>query len=301
MAADLQNGFFHSKKRFGQNFLADRGVLAEIVERARVTPDDVILEVGPGKGVLTRALLSKNCSRLFAVEIDLRLKSELENLSAEFSPRLNLVWGDAMKVDYDTLSPFPNKVAANIPYNITTPLLWRLLTFAPRGLTYHLYMVQKEAADRLTAKRDTKERYPLGVALEVMGETTLVRKVPPSCFRPAPRVESALVEIRLTRNFHLMRDSFWSDLLHAGFRQRRKTLINNLKNFGGDAGTWLSRLERLNIDPKTRAEDLSGEEWLNLYSESVTQVRAAPTSAASIEASVEASIEASVDRNAPLK
>jgi 16S rRNA (adenine1518-N6/adenine1519-N6)-dimethyltransferase len=258
-------------KRLGQNFLADRGVLAEIVERARVSPNDVILEVGPGMGVLTRELLSKNCSRLFAVEMDTRLKDSLDTLSAEFGPRLSLVWGDAMRVDYGTLSPFPNKAVANIPYNITTPLLWRLLAFAPRGLTSHLYMVQKEAADRLTAKPDTKERYPLGVALEVMGETTLVRKVPPTCFRPAPRVDSALVEIRLTRNFHLMQDSRWSNLLHAGFRQRRKTLVNNLKNSGlessADSGAWACRLERLGIDPRTRAEDMSGEEWLRLYSD----------------------------------
>jgi 16S rRNA (adenine1518-N6/adenine1519-N6)-dimethyltransferase len=174
-----------------------------------------------------------------------------------------------MRIDYGALSPFPNKSVANIPYNITTPLIWRLLAFAPRGLTYHLYMVQKEAADRLTAKRDTKERYPLGVALEVMGETSVVRKVPPACFRPVPRVESALVEIRLTQNLHLTRDSRWSGLLHAGFRQRRKTLVNNLKNFNpkdfGGVKEWLFRLEQLGIDPRTRAEDLSGEEWLNLY------------------------------------
>ncbi|MDR2174991.1 MAG: 16S rRNA (adenine(1518)-N(6)/adenine(1519)-N(6))-dimethyltransferase RsmA [Synergistaceae bacterium] len=263
--------FFRPKRSLGQNFLVDRGILAEIAERARVVPGDVLLEVGPGKGVLTRELLLKECSRLFAVEMDLRLKGTLEELSAEFGPRLSLIWGDAMKTDYGALSPFPNKAVANIPYNITTPLLWRLLSFAPRGLTYHLYMVQKEAADRLTAKRGTKERYPLGIALEVMGETALVRRVPSACFRPVPRVESALVEIRLTRGLHLMRDSGWSALLHAGFRQRRKTLVNNLKDFNpkdfGGAGEWLSRLERLGIDPKARAEELSGEDWLNLYRE----------------------------------
>jgi 16S rRNA (adenine1518-N6/adenine1519-N6)-dimethyltransferase len=274
MAGMPQGEFFRAKKRLGQNFLADRGILAEIVKRAQVSPDDVVLEVGPGKGILTRELLLKNCSRLFAVEMDLRLKDTLEGLSAEFGPRLSIVWGDAVRIDYNALFPFPNKAVANIPYNITTPLIWRLLAFAPQGLNYHLYMVQKEAADRLTAKRDTKERYPLGVALEVMGEVTFVRKVPPACFRPIPRVESALVEIRLKRNLRLMENSRWSALLHAGFRQRRKTLVNNLKDSHlkdgelgncGDAGAWASLLERLGIDPKARAEDLSGEEWLNLH------------------------------------
>ncbi|MDR1649391.1 MAG: 16S rRNA (adenine(1518)-N(6)/adenine(1519)-N(6))-dimethyltransferase RsmA [Synergistaceae bacterium] len=271
MAGTPQSEFFRAKKRLGQNFLVDRGILTEIVERAQVSPDDTILEVGPGTGVLTRELLLKKCSRLFAVEMDLRLKDTLESLSAEFGSQLSLVWGDAVRIDYDGLFPFPNKAVANIPYNITTPLIWRLLAFAPRGLNYHLYMVQKEAADRLTAKRDTKERYPLGVALEVMGEVKLVRKVPPACFRPIPRVESALVEIRLTRGLYLMEDSRWSSLLHAGFRQRRKTLVNNLKDggleifAGGDAGAWASLLERLGIDPKARAEDLSGEEWLALH------------------------------------
>ena len=257
-----QNTEFRAKKRFGQNFLVDRNILLEIVERARVSPGDVVLEIGPGKGALTKELLSKECSRLYAVEVDLRLKDALEKLREH--PRLELVWGDAMRVDYGAFFPFPNKIVANIPYNITTPLIWKLLTFAPSGLTYHLYMVQKEAADRLTASRDTKERYPLGVALEVMGRSTLVRRVPPSCFRPVPRVDSAVVEIELNRNLHLMKTPLWSDLLHAGFRQRRKTLLNNLKGFEG-VEDWRPLLGEASIDPKIRAEDLSGDEWLRLY------------------------------------
>jgi 16S rRNA (adenine1518-N6/adenine1519-N6)-dimethyltransferase len=208
-------------------------------------------------------LLLKGCARLYAVELDLRLKDALERLEAQ-NPRLSVLWDDAVRADYGVLSPFPNKVVANIPYNITTPLIWRLLALASRGLTYHLYMVQKEAAERLTARRDTKERYPLGVALEVMGTTTLVRRVPPSCFRPAPRVDSALVEIELGRNLFLMENSLWSDLLHAGFRQRRKTLFNNLKGFRG-LEDWRPLLDDAKLDPKIRAEDLSGEEWLRLY------------------------------------
>ena len=255
--------YFHAKRSLGQNFLIDRNVLSEIVERASVHPDDVILEIGPGQGVLTRELLNGGCARLYAVELDLRLRDVLEELQ-EACPRLNVIWGDAMRVDYGVLSPFPNKAVANIPYNITTPLIWKLLDFAPQGLTYHLFMVQKEAADRLLADFDTKQRYPLGVALEVMGKVSLIRKVPPTCFRPVPRVDSAVVEILLERNLHLTRTPFWSQLLHAGFRQRRKTLINNLKGFGC-LKEWPPLFEEIGIDFRIRAEDLSGEEWLKLY------------------------------------
>jgi 16S rRNA (adenine1518-N6/adenine1519-N6)-dimethyltransferase len=265
-AGKTSSASFRPKKRFGQNFLVDRNILSAMVERAAVA-DHVVLEVGPGEGILTKELLLEGCARLYAVELDLRLKDELEKLSAA-DPRLDLIWGDAVRIDYGALSPFPSKVVANIPYNITTPLIWRLLAFAPNGLSYHLYMVQKEAADRLAADRDTKERYPLGVALEVMGKVTLVRRVPPSCFRPMPRVDSAVVEIELRRNFHLMKDSFWSDLLHAGFRQRRKTLFNNLKDFAG-IRDWRPLLDDVGLDLKIRAEDLSGEEWLKLYSVSL--------------------------------
>ena len=255
---------FHAKKRFGQNFLVDRNVLAELVDCASISPADVVLEVGPGYGAMTKEILKRECSLLYAVELDVRLKDVLEKLASD-CPRLRVVWGDAVRIDYGEFSPFPNKVAANIPYNITTPLIWRLLSFAPRGLTNHVFMVQKEAAERLIAARDTKERYPLGVSLEVMGETTIVRKVPPTCFRPAPRVESAIIKIALTRNLRLMEDSLWSDLLHAGFRQRRKTIVNNLKGFGG-VEDWRPVLEASGIEPRIRAEDLSGDEWLKIYS-----------------------------------
>ena len=259
-------GVCRPRKRFGQNFLIDRNILSEMTERAGVS-GQAVLEIGPGKGALTKELLLKGCLRLYAVELDLRLKDVLEKLKID-EPRLDIIWGDAMKADYGSLSPFPGKAVANIPYNITTPLIWRLLAFAPMGLSYHLYMVQKEAADRLLAKRDTKERYPLGVTLEAMGKATLVRRVPPSCFRPMPRVESAVVEIKLWRNFHLMETPFWSGLLHAGFRQRRKTLLNNLKDFAG-IHDWRPLLDGAGLDPKIRAEDLNGREWLQLYSRSL--------------------------------
>lgn len=258
-----QSDFLYAKKHLGQNFLVDRNVLMEIVEHSEVSPEDILLEVGPGQGVLTKELLQKGCKKLYAVELDHRMRPFLEKLESLY-PALHITWGDAMTADYNVFSPFPNKVVANIPYNITTPLIWKLLPFASLGLTYHLYMVQKEAAERLLARADTKERYPLGVTLEVMGSVTLIRKVPPTCFRPIPRVDSAVVEIILDRNLDLTQDSLWSDLLHAAFRQRRKTLMNNLKNFN-DVTPWGDILKRVAIDPRNRAEDLTGDEWLNFY------------------------------------
>ncbi len=250
--------------RFGQHFLVDQNVLVEIVERSAVGPGDVVWEIGPGQGVLLRALLERQIAFLHAVELDERMKPGLEALAAR-DPRLKLHWGDALRLDYPAeLVPFPGKVVANIPYNITTPLIWQLLAFARPGLTYHLYMVQKEAADRLAAPADTRERYPLGVTLEVMGTVTRVRKVPASCFRPAPRVESALVEIVIQRHHELTCDPLWSELLHRAFAHRRKTLLNNLKGFRS-LEDWAGFLAGAGVDPRARAEDLEGDVWLTLY------------------------------------
>ena len=243
-------------KRFGQNFLIDKNILAQIVERSGACEGDCVLEIGPGHGVLTRALLAENVRCLHAIELDERLRPELEELAAG-EKNLRLHWGDAVKFDYSSLSPFPNKIIANIPYNITTPLIWKLLEFAKDGLTYQLFMLQKEAALRLTAKPDTRERYPLGVTIEAMGRAEIVRNVPRECFRPIPEVNSAVVEIKLERNFHIRNNSLWNKILHAGFAHRRKTLLNNFRG--------ILDAEILGDNASRRAEDLTCEEWLEIY------------------------------------
>lgn len=241
-------------KRYGQNFLVDKNILGLMLRRSGACSEDCVLEIGPGHGVLTRALLEAGVRCVHAVELDERLRPELEELSSQ-DERLVMHWGDAVKYDYDSLVPFPNKVIANIPYNITTPLIWELLRFAQRGLTYHMYMLQKEAADRITAPPDTKARYPLGVCVEAMGKASIIRNVPPECFRPIPEVRSALTEIVLNRNFGLGSDCVWRELLHKGFARRRKTLANNLAGFAelGELG-------------RKRAEDLTCDEWIKIYS-----------------------------------
>ena len=252
-------------KRYGQNFLIDKNILEFIISRSDLSLNDNILEIGAGKGFLTNALLEKNISFLHSVEIDERFKNELSKLENTHQ-NFKIHWADALKINYDTFNPFPNKIIANIPYNITTPLIWNFLKYASKGLNYHLYMVQKEAAERLTAKPDSKARYPLGITLEIMGSVEIVKNVSRKCFRPVPEVESCLIEIKLNRNFELSNNELWSEFLHKAFSQRRKTLINNLENF-----RKISRLDfenifsDLKIDSKIRAEDLDSDSWLKIY------------------------------------
>ena len=252
-------------KRFGQNFLIDKNILAEIISRSDLTENDCVLEIGPGHGVLTKALLSKKIKFLHSVELDKRLRPELEELEKN-NENFRLHWDDAVKFDYNSLNPFPNKVIANIPYNITTPLIWKLLKYSFLGLNYFLFMLQKESALRIIAPADTKARYPLGVTVEAMGRAAIVKNVSRNCFRPVPDVDSAIVEIIIDKNFNLMNDFLWSDLIHKGFSQRRKTLFNNLKGFMDilDLG-WKEIFNFVCINENIRAEDLTSEEWIKIY------------------------------------
>ena len=243
-------------KRFGQNFLIDKNILGLMISQANITENDCVLEIGPGHGVLTRAILAQNVKCLHCVELDERLRPELEEIHDD---RLTLHWGDAVKYDYSSLEPFPNKVIANIPYKITTPLIWELIKFADKGLRYMLLMLQKEAAERIIAPPDTKARYPLGVCIEAAGRARVIRNVPPQCFRPIPKVYSAIVEIEIARIFELAGSTLWSEMLRLGFAHRRKTLANNLKGWAIPEGLG-----------EKRAEDLSANEWVKIYSSAQT-------------------------------
>ncbi len=257
---------FKNKKSLGQNFLVDRNILHHILEQADISSADTILEIGAGQGVLTRELAASPCTFLFSVEIDEGLSEYLRDITLLYPSTFSLLWGDALAVDYSSLSPAPTKVVANIPYNITTPLLWRLLEQLPEaGTDYFLLMVQKEAAERITASPGTKERYPLGITLELMGKARSVRTVHPRSFRPAPAVESSLLEIRLSgQHLCLPKDSLWRALLRSGFAQRRKKLSNNLRLFRPSV-CWREVFESAEIEENARAEELTAEQWLALW------------------------------------
>ncbi len=255
---------FRNKKRLGQNFLRDERILDGIVRRAALEPSDSVLEVGAGQGVLTKALLSSGCRHVHSVEIDRRLEPFLAPLEAAFPGRVTILWGDVLKIALGALDPRPTKVVANIPYNITTPLLWRLLEELP-GTGYYLLMVQKEAADRIIAPSRTKERYPLGVTLEIMGTSRSVLKVPPTAFRPVAKVESRVIEIALSGRYGaLPRDGVWREMLREAFSQRRKKLLNNMRRRWPTL-PWEGMLEGARVDGNARAEELTGEQWLALW------------------------------------
>ena len=270
------------KRRFinntdiGQNFLIDESVVAYTVKRAAVTPDDVILEIGPGGGILTRGLLSAGPRALYAVEVDERLRDGLEALASR-DGRLRLFWGDAVRFDYRAELPeTPTKIVANLPYHITTPILWTFLEkLIPAGVSYMLLMVQLESAERIASPERSRARSPLGVTVEAMGGAEILRKVPPQAFRPQPRVNSALIEIKIEKNRGLANDRTWRALLARSFTQRRKTLVNNWTAGYADIDREraLAILDAHGLSATARAEELPLEKWFELAKEPDFQIK----------------------------
>ena len=270
------------KRRFinntdiGQNFLIDESVVAYTVKRAAVTPDDVILEIGPGGGILTRGLLSAGPRALCAVEVDERLRDGLEALASR-DGRLRLFWGDAVRFDYRSELPeTPTKIVANLPYHITTPILWTFLEkLIPAGVGYMLLMVQLESAERIASLERSRARSPLGVTVEAMGGAEILRKVPPQAFRPQPRVNSALIEIKIEKNRGLANDRTWRALLARSFTQRRKTLVNNWTAGYADIDREraLAILDAHGLSATARAEELPLEKWFELAKEPDFQIK----------------------------
>jgi 16S rRNA (adenine1518-N6/adenine1519-N6)-dimethyltransferase len=258
---------FRHNTDIGQNFLRDRGVAAWMAERACLSGTSRVLEIGPGDGVLTKELLKTPCARIDAVELDTRLREYLEPLSVD--GRLSLHWGDALRFGYSSLPEPPDCVIANLPYHITTPLLWTLLEELCGAARYMLLMTQREAAERIASGAGTRESCPLGVTLAVMSEASVVRHVPRGAFYPAPNVDSSIVEIIFTDEKHRMRDmardKAWRRILSGSFALRRKTLVNNwAAAFHMPKDEAVALLGEIGLGIRARAEELSAESWLAL-------------------------------------
>ncbi|NIO05836.1 MAG: ribosomal RNA small subunit methyltransferase A [Proteobacteria bacterium] len=260
---------FFPRKRLGQHFLIDKNAMEKIVRVADLDPADVILEIGPGRGEMTM-LLAQKSQRVMAVEIDRVLASQLVDKTASLR-NVEVICGDALKVDLEAMSRHTEKrmkVVANLPYQISTPLLMRLVSFRCLFSSMVL-MLQKEVALRAVAKRNTKAYGSLSVLLQVYTTPTIEMLLPPNCFFPRPKVDSALVRFLVHKTPKIKIDdeqALWR-VVRAAFGHRRKTLKNALKSilpearFSEEVGR---AMENVKIDPTRRAETLSLEEFARL-------------------------------------
>ena len=249
-------------KRLGQNFLIDPNIVRKIVALAELGPNDHVLEIGPGRGILTEAL-SHAANRVTAVEVDPRLHAYLETRQAEF-PNVELVCEDALAYPVENL-PMGTVVVANLPYYISTPLLFRLLDQRGR-FPRMVLMLQAEVADRLVAKPGGSDYGVLSVMAQYAADITKAFKVSAQCFRPRPEVASAVVLLRAKEHSRLspQEEVSFRSLVKAAFAHRRKTLINSLRDEGYELHPVVETLKRLDIAPTRRAETLSVEDFLRL-------------------------------------
>ena len=253
---------FKFSKSLGQNFLIDDSVPRDIVSGAEVCKDDLVIEIGPGVGTLTAQLLN-TAKRVVAIELDNDL---IPILSQELgdNPNFTLIHNDALKVDFNEIIGDEQsvKLVANLPYYVTTPIIVKLLKekYNFKSLTI---MIQKEVAERMNAEPNCKDYGALSILVQYYCNTKIVRKVPPSCFIPRPKVDS--IVIRLERledpSVKVKNEKLFFEIVRHAFNMRRKTLWNATKNVKLPKELMEKAYEEAGIDPKRRGETLSLAEF----------------------------------------
>jgi len=265
LRAVIERHGLQAKKALGQNFLLDLNLTSKIARAAGDLGEATVIEVGPGPGGLTRALLFNGARRVIAIERDERCLEALAEVSNHYPRRLEVIPGDALKTDFSALAATadgaPVKIVANLPYNIGTELLIRWLTVADWPPFYQsmTLMFQREVAERITAGPESDAYGRLGVLAGWRTEARIAFDVPPQAFTPPPKVTSSVVHL-VPRATPLPADvRKLGRMTEAAFGQRRKMLRQSVKSMGGEA-----LLARAGIDPTRRAETLSVEEFVRL-------------------------------------
>lgn len=265
----LQKHNFKFKKKFGQNFITDGNLLQKIVDAGDVSPEDVVIEVGPGAATLTK-VLAQRAKAVIAIEIDSDLLPIIEDTMSGYN-NFYLVQGDALKLDLDELiienlgTPHHCKVVANLPYYITTPLV---MHFLEQGFSIDriIIMVQKEVAERFAAQPGTKDYGAITVSLNYYGAIRNAFTVSRHLFTPQPDVDSAVIDIQpwQIKPLRAHNELFFHRLVKAAFGQRRKTLNNALKTLNLDAAILQEALCNVDIDGTRRGETLNVAEFVAL-------------------------------------
>lgn len=246
-----------AKRHFGQNFLVDEQIIADIIAAIHPGPEDNMVEIGPGLGALTRPLL-KILIHLHVVEIDRDIIARLEHEYPLDSAESKLVIhaGDALEFDFGTL-PAPLRIVGNLPYNISSPLLFHFAAYAGRIVDMH-FMLQNEVVERMVAEPSTPAYGRLSVMLQYRFQMEKLLDVPPESFRPAPKVDSAIVRMvpLPPGKIGVRNEKLFAAVVRTAFGQRRKILRNTLRSYLNE-----DDFEQLGIDAQLRAENLSVAEF----------------------------------------
>ncbi len=270
-SAILKKYGLRAKKRLGQNFLIDKNILHKIVDYANIGRDDFVLEIGPGIGTMTQ-LLAQKAAEVAAVEIDDRMVEVMKETLDGYQ-NVRVIHGDFLQLDLTELMRSYKKeghrkyhIVGNLPYYISTPILWRLIENREQADTI-LIMLQKEVARRITAEPGGKEYGSLSIAVQYYMETEILEEISHNAFLPTPEVDSALMRLAPRKEpvVKVKDEKLFFELIRCSFAQRRKTIFNNLKNSRvlGDKDNWDIRmiLTESNIDRQRRAETISIEEF----------------------------------------
>jgi 16S rRNA (adenine1518-N6/adenine1519-N6)-dimethyltransferase len=252
-----------AKKSLGQNFLVDQNYIRKIISALNPQASETIIEIGAGRGALTKFLVESGAN-VIAIELDRDLIPILKNEFGKFE-NFQIIEQDALKIEYFKFQ-IPNsklKLVANLPYYISTVILQRLIE-QREAFSEFVLMLQREVVERITAKAGSSERGFLTVLVEAFNEAEKLFEVPPNAFRPAPKVWSAVVRLRVKEKQMVENERLFKEVLSLAFAQKRKTILNNLKVKFSNANDIL---ESCQIEPNRRAETLKLDEWIRLISQ----------------------------------
>jgi 16S rRNA (adenine1518-N6/adenine1519-N6)-dimethyltransferase len=257
----------HAKKGYGQNFIIDPSIVMKIAQSAQLTPDTLVIEIGPGIGALTEQL-AQLAKHVLAFEIDKTLIPVLEHTLSDYQ-NVTIINEDFLTIDLnDYLAEAisqqqPIVVCANLPYYITTPILFKIFE-SNTPISYITVMVQKEVADRFGAKVNTKDYNALTVITNYQYDVSLVMKIPRMIFSPQPNVDSAVIQFK-TKPYQSEGKQRLFTMIKACFKHRRKTIFNNYKEYLQDSALAEYNLSRAGINLQTRAEALTLSQFIRLY------------------------------------